>query len=226
MADIIRIKRRISGSPGAPASLANAELAYNEADHILYYGEGTGGAGGTATVISPIAGQGLASTTTPAMNGAGAAGISAQWARSDHIHPVDTSRAPIDSPAFTGTPSAPTNPSPSDSTAQIATTAWVHSAIGAVSSGVTTVTVQDGLSGGGTGAVTIGVNQIAVAKGGTGAASLTGYVKGNGTAAMTASATIPNTDIAGLGTIASQNANAVAITGGTIDGITLDGGTF
>lgn len=29
-----------------------------------------------------------------------------------------------------------------------------------------------------------------------------------------------------LGTMASQNANAVAITGGTIDGITLDGGTF
>lgn len=30
----------------------------------------------------------------------------------------------------------------------------------------------------------------------------------------------------GLGTMANQNANAVAITGGTIDGITLDGGTF
>lgn len=31
---------------------------------------------------------------------------------------------------------------------------------------------------------------------------------------------------AGLGTMATQNANAVAITGGTIDGVTLDGGTF
>ena len=30
----------------------------------------------------------------------------------------------------------------------------------------------------------------------------------------------------GLGTIATQNANNVAITGGTIDGITLDGGTY
>lgn len=29
-----------------------------------------------------------------------------------------------------------------------------------------------------------------------------------------------------LGTMAAQNANAVAITGGTIDGVTLDGGTF
>lgn len=30
----------------------------------------------------------------------------------------------------------------------------------------------------------------------------------------------------GLGTMSTQNANAVAITGGTIDGVTLDGGTF
>lgn len=30
----------------------------------------------------------------------------------------------------------------------------------------------------------------------------------------------------GLGTMATQNANAVAITGGTVDGVTLDGGTF
>jgi hypothetical protein len=30
----------------------------------------------------------------------------------------------------------------------------------------------------------------------------------------------------GLGTMATQNASSVAITGGTIDGITLDGGSF
>jgi hypothetical protein len=67
---------------------------------------------------------------------------------------------------------------------------------------------------------------IAVAYGGTGATTLTGYVKGAGTAALTASATIPSTDITGLGTMSTQNANAVAITGGTIDGVTFDCGTF
>jgi hypothetical protein len=67
---------------------------------------------------------------------------------------------------------------------------------------------------------------IGVPKGGTGAVSLTGYVKGNGVIAMTASPTIPTSDITGLGTMASQNANAVAITGGTIDNITFDMGTF
>ena len=60
-------------------------------------------------------------------------------------------------------------------------------------------------------------NAVQVNRGGTGASTLTGYVKGAGTTALTASTTIPNTDISGLGTIATQNANAVAITGGTID---------
>ena len=64
---------------------------------------------------------------------------------------------------------------------------------------------------------------IPVANGGTGASTLTGYVKGNGTAAMTASATVPSTDITGLGTMAAQNASNVAITGGSITGATVAG---
>lgn len=81
-----------------------------------------------------------------------------------------------------------------------------------------------------TSALTTGT--LPVASGGTGAVTLTGYVKGNGTSAFTASATIPNTDITGLGTMSTQNANSVNITGGSIqdlttfDGITIDGGTF
>lgn len=62
MANIIRIKRRASGAAGAPASLANAELAYNEMDDVLYYGKGSGGAGGTATTVEAIAGKGAVVT--------------------------------------------------------------------------------------------------------------------------------------------------------------------
>ena len=62
MANTLRIKRRASGgSTGAPATLANAELAYNESDAgngILYYGYGTGGAGGSATQVVAIGGDG------------------------------------------------------------------------------------------------------------------------------------------------------------------------
>ena len=58
MANIIRIKRRATGAAGAPTSLQNAELAFNEVDNVLYYGKGTGGAGGTATTVDPIGGFG------------------------------------------------------------------------------------------------------------------------------------------------------------------------
>ena len=59
MANKIRIKRRANGGgAGAPASLENAELAFNEQTNILYYGTGTGGAGGTATSIITIGGDG------------------------------------------------------------------------------------------------------------------------------------------------------------------------
>jgi len=62
MANTLRIKRRASGgSTGAPTSLENAELAYNESDAgngILYYGYGTGGAGGSATSVVAIGGDG------------------------------------------------------------------------------------------------------------------------------------------------------------------------
>ena len=66
---------------------------------------------------------------------------------------------------------------------------------------------------------------IPVANGGTGAATLTGYVKGNGTSPMTASATVPSTDITGLGTMSAQNANNVSVTGGTVSGTTLTSDT-
>ena len=59
MANTIRIKRRASGGgAGAPATLANAELAFNEQTNVLYYGTGTGGSGGSATSVIAIAGTG------------------------------------------------------------------------------------------------------------------------------------------------------------------------
>ena len=64
---------------------------------------------------------------------------------------------------------------------------------------------------------------IPVANGGTGAATLTGYVKGSGTANMTAAATIPSTDITGLGTMSTQNSNSISVTGGSISGTTVSG---
>lgn len=375
MADIIRIRRRAApGSAGAPSSLQNAELAYNENDHTLYIGEGTGGAGGSATVIVPLGGSGMGSNSLPAMNGTAAAGSGLAWSRNDHVHPSDTTRAPLNSPVFTGAPSMPTGSigvtqTAGDSTTALATTAFVQTAVANASAGLDpkgsvkaastgnltlsapqtvdgialiagdrvlvkdqstasangiyvvaagawtratdmdawaevpsafcfveqgTVNADTGwvctadqggtlgstnitwaqFSGGGsitagtgmtktgntldvvgtagritaladsididaayvgqTSITTVGTigtgtwnaTTITVGRGGTGATTLTGYIKGSGTNPLTASATIPSTDITGLGTMSTQNANAVAITGGTIDGVTIDGGTY
>ena len=67
MPNTIRIKRRASANgAGAPSSLANAELAFNENSEILYYGTGTGGAGGSATSVIAIGGGGaFVSIVTP-----------------------------------------------------------------------------------------------------------------------------------------------------------------
>ncbi len=93
---------------------------------------------------------------------------------------------------------------------------------------VTSVDVSGGTTGlttsGGpittSGTITL-AGTLAVANGGTGATTLTGYVKGTGTSALTASSTIPNTDITGLGTMSTQNASSVAVTGGSINGTTV-----
>lgn len=55
MANIFQIKRRTSGAAGAPGSLANGELAFNEVNNSLYYGKvgsipAIGGAGDFTTV--------------------------------------------------------------------------------------------------------------------------------------------------------------------------------
>jgi hypothetical protein len=103
MSNTLRIKRRASGSPGAPASLANAELAYNEVDETLYYGKGTGGTGGTATVVEAIAGSGAVVMLAGAQTVGG----------------IKT---------FTSSPIAPT-PTPGDSSTTVATTAFVAAAV-------------------------------------------------------------------------------------------------
>ena len=56
MANTVRIKRSTGSS--APTSLANAELAFAEGSKTLFIGIGTGGAGGSATTIEPIGGEG------------------------------------------------------------------------------------------------------------------------------------------------------------------------
>ena len=83
----------------------------------------------TATANSPYA-------SNPAMNGTASAGSAANYSRGDHVHPTDTSRAPVASPTFTGTPKAPTAAAGTNTT-QIATTEFVKTAVDTAIAGVT-----------------------------------------------------------------------------------------
>jgi hypothetical protein len=67
---------------------------------------------------------GQAGSATPIVDGTAAVGTSLRYARQDHVHPTDTSRAALASPTFTGTPAAPTAAVDTNTT-QLATTAYV-----------------------------------------------------------------------------------------------------
>lgn len=62
MANVLKIKRRVTGASGQPASLAGGELAYNEVNDVLYYGKGDNGSG-QATSIVAVAGSGNGGVT-------------------------------------------------------------------------------------------------------------------------------------------------------------------
>ena len=122
----------------------------------------------------------------------------------------------LTSPAFAGIPTAPTA-STGTNTTQIATTGFVAAAIAALIDAAP-------------GAMNT-LNELAAALGDDPnfASSVTNALAGKLAAGSNLS-DLPNKGAArsnlGLGSIATQAANNVAITGGSITGIALDGGTF
>ena len=76
---------------------------------------------------------GQVGTATPIVNGTAAVGTSLLYARQDHVHDTDTTRAAVNSQAFTGTPSLPTGTTgitqtAGNNTTALATTAFVTTA--------------------------------------------------------------------------------------------------
>ena len=75
-----------------------------------------------------------AAAATPLVDGTAAVGTSTRYARADHVHPTDTTRAPLNSPSFSGTPSLPTGTTgvtqtAGNNTTALATTAFVTAAV-------------------------------------------------------------------------------------------------
>ena len=84
----------------------------------------------TTQVASTAFVVGQAATVAPVVDGVAAVGTSTKFARQDHVHPVDTTRAPIASPTFTGVPAVPTAAVDTNTT-QVASTAFVQAQIAA-----------------------------------------------------------------------------------------------
>lgn len=125
-------------------------------------------------------------------------------------------KAPLASPALTGTPTAPTAAG-GNNTTQLATTAFVAAAVSALIDGAP-------------GAIDT-LNELAAALGDdpnfatTMTTALAGKLAAASNLSDVANAATAWTNLGG-GTLGKQAASAVAITGGTITGVELDGGTF
>lgn len=145
MANTIQLKRRVSGVAGAPSALKSGELAHNEVDNTVYVGKGDDGSG-NATSIVPVAGSGgfIALVGTQTVGGSKTFSLvpkSGQDAsggtdlvRKSQVDGLLSTKAPLASPSFTGSPTAPTAVAGTDST-QIATTAFVNQAIAGFGAG-------------------------------------------------------------------------------------------
>jgi len=220
MANTLRIKRRSSaGSAGAPTSLENAELAFNEADNILYYGTGTGGAGGSATSVIAIAGYGAYLT-------------------------LGTSQTVTGDKTFSGTVSVAT---PS-ANAHAATKLYVDNAISNVAtsftaagdsgtvtivSGTDTLTIAGGTgltsSAGATDTVTINLDNTAVTAASYGSASSVGTftvdAQGRLTAASNSTISITSSQISDRATTLvtglTGTANEIAVSNSGVGAVTL-----
>ena len=222
----------------APTSgnLINGELALNIYDKKLYAKDSTGtvfllasegGTAGTVTNVSVVSANGLAGTVA---NPATAAAITLSTTVTGILKgngtAISAAAAGTDyAPATSGTSILYANGSGGFSSVNIGT-GLTFLAGTLATSGVGTVT-SVGVSGGTTGLTTTGSpittsgtitlgGTLGVDSGGTGSNTLTGYVKGTGTSPLSASSTIPTTDLSGTVSNAQLANSSVTINGNTV----------
>lgn len=217
----------LSGAPTAPTPTSGTNTTQIATTAFVQSALAGFGAGDMlkATYDSNADGKVDAAEAADSVPWAGITGKPSSFTPSTHSHAIAQvtglqsaldAKAPLASPALTGTPTAPTATN-GTSTTQVATTAFVSAAIGALIDAAP-------------GAMDT-LNELAAALGDDpNFATTVTNALADKLAKASNLADVPNKATArsnlGLGSIATQAASNVTITGGSISGIALDGGTF